>query len=267
MGDPAGIGPDISLSAWVRRHELDVPPFLLIGDPSVLAERARTLGLEVPVAEASPSAAAEVFRDALPVLPVQAAEQCRAGRPDPTNAAAVISAIEQAVALSLEGACCATVTNPIAKSVLYAAGFRFPGHTEFLADLAATATGHSAMPVMMLAGPRLRTVPVTIHIPLSAVPGALTRDLIERTCRIVASDLASRFGIARPRLAVAGLNPHAGESGTLGAEDETVVRPAVEQVRSEGIDARRSPARRHDVPRRGAGRATTSRSACITTRR
>ena len=237
MGDPAGIGPDISLSTWLRRNELAIPPFLLIGDPGVLADRARTLGLDVPIAEAGPSAAAEVFRDALPVLPVQTAEHCRAGSPDPTNAAAVISAIEQAVALSLEGACSATVTNPIAKSVLYAAGFRFPGHTEFLADLAAMATGRSVMPVMMLAGPRLRAVPVTIHIPLSAVPGALSRDLIERTCRIVAADLISRFGIARPRLAVSGLNPHAGEGGALGAEDEAVVRPAVEQIRSEGIDA------------------------------
>ena len=237
MGDPAGIGPDISLAAWVRRSELQVPPFLLVGDPAVLSDRARMLGLEVPLAEAGPSGAAAAFREALPVMPVQVAQRCEAGRPDPSNAAAVISAIEQAVALSLEGACTATVTNPIAKSVLYAAGFRFPGHTEFLADLAATATGRSVMPVMMLAGPRLRAVPVTIHIPLSAVPGALTQDLIERTCRIVAADLSSRFGIARPRLAVSGLNPHAGESGTLGVEDEAVVRPAVEQIRSEGIDA------------------------------
>ena len=237
MGDPAGIGPDITLSAWLRRDEACVPPFLLVGDPRVLADRARMLGLEVPLAETTPSGAAGLFSDALPVMPVQAAEHCQAGRPDPTNAAAVISAIEQAVALSLEGSCSATVTNPVAKSVLYAAGFRFPGHTEFLADLAETATGRSVMPVMMLAGPRLRAVPVTIHIPLSAVPGALTRDLIERTCRIVAADLTSRFGIARPRLAVSGLNPHAGEGGALGAEDENVVRPAVDQIRSEGIDA------------------------------
>ena len=237
MGDPAGIGPDITLSAWLRRGEADIPPFLLVGDPRVLADRARALGLTVPLAEAGPAEAAGIFADALPVLPVHAAEPCEAGRPDPSNAAAVVSAIEQAVALSLDGACSATVTNPIAKSVLYAAGFKFPGHTEFLADLAAVATGRPAMPVMMLAGPRLRAVPVTIHVPVSAVPGLLTQELIEQTCRIVAADLASRFGIGRPRLAVSGLNPHAGEGGALGTEDETVVRPAVDRIRSEGIDA------------------------------
>ena len=237
MGEPAGIGPDITLLSWMRRRELSLAPFLLVGDPELMAERAAMLGLDVAIAESSPSDAAKVFGEALPVLPIRTTARCEAGRPDPTNAAMVISAIEQAVELSLEGSCSATVTNPIAKSVLYAAGFRFPGHTEFLADLAATATGRSVMPVMMLAGPRLRAVPVTIHIPLAAVPGALSRDLVERTCRIVAADLASRFGIPRPRLAVSGLNPHAGEGGALGSEDDAIVRPAVEQIRSEGIEA------------------------------
>ncbi|HET7413095.1 MAG TPA: 4-hydroxythreonine-4-phosphate dehydrogenase PdxA, partial [Pararhizobium sp.] len=173
----------------------------------------------------------------LPVLPVSAGIDVTAGKPDPATAGATIAAIERAVALTLEGAAAAVVTNPIAKAVLYESGFAFPGHTEFLAHLAAKAVGHPVMPVMMLAGPKLRAVPVTIHIPLSQVVPALTADLVVSTGRIVAHDLANRFGIARPRLAVAGLNPHAGEGGVLGTEDDAIVRLSVERLRAEGIEA------------------------------
>ncbi|MGE8103470.1 4-hydroxythreonine-4-phosphate dehydrogenase PdxA [Allorhizobium sp. NPDC080224] len=237
QGDPAGIGPDITLQAWLKRDELALPPFLYIGDPEVLKVRARQLELEVVVEETDAAHASGVFARALPVLPIPTGVDVLAGKPHVANARGTIAAIETAVALCLQGTVRAVVTNPIAKSVLYEAGFGFPGHTEFLADLAARARGGSVMPVMMLAGPKLKAVPVTIHIPLKDVPDALTEDLIVDTCRIVAKDLADRFGIASPRLAVAGLNPHAGENGAIGHEDDDIIHPAIRRLRDEGIDA------------------------------
>jgi len=237
QGDPAGIGPDITLAAWLRRGELGLSPFLFLGDPNVLAARARQLNLSVPLREADASTALDVFAGALPVLPIAAGMDVVAGEPHVVTAQATIAAIEMAVSLCMKGDTSAVVTNPIAKSVLYDAGFGFPGHTEFLADLATRATGKPVMPVMLLAGPKLRAIPVTIHIPLKDVPQALTTNLIVETCRITDHDLKTRFGIAKPRLAVAGLNPHAGESGAIGKEDEEIIHPAIEVLRSEGIDA------------------------------
>ncbi|MET0748562.1 MAG: 4-hydroxythreonine-4-phosphate dehydrogenase PdxA [Rhizobium sp.] len=237
QGDPAGIGPDITLDAWRRRAQLGLAPFLYIGDPAVLAARARLLGLDVPLQETDAVHACAVFESALPVLPIAAGIDVVAGVPHSATARGTIAAIEMAVTLTLSGETTAVVTNPIAKSVLYEAGFGFPGHTEFLADLAGRATGTPAMPVMMLAGPKLRAIPVTIHIPLKDVSLALTAELIVKTCRIADHDLRHRFGIAHPRLAVAGLNPHAGESGALGTEDEDIIQPAIEALRAEGIDA------------------------------
>jgi 4-hydroxythreonine-4-phosphate dehydrogenase len=238
MGDPAGIGPDIALALWSDRRSLSLPPFLFIGDAQVLTARASVLGRDIAVATATPETANALFDTALPVLSVECAVAAVPGTPDPRNAAAVTRAIETAVALTMAGRTSAVVTNPIAKAVLYEAGFGFPGHTEFLADLAARATGaDSLLPVMLLAGPKLRSVPVTIHIPLKDVPGALTEDLIVETAVITERDLRQRFGIVRPRLAVAGLNPHAGEGGALGLEDEAVVQPAVARLRAAGIDA------------------------------
>jgi 4-hydroxythreonine-4-phosphate dehydrogenase len=237
QGDPAGIGPDITLAAWLRRGELALPPFLFLGDPNVLAMRALQLNLDVPLREADASTACSAFTEALPVLPIAAGMTVVAGEPHVATAKGTIAAIETAVSLSMNGDTTAVVTNPIAKSVLYDAGFGFPGHTEFLADLATRATGKPMMPVMLLAGPKLRAIPVTIHIPLKDVPAALTTDLIIETCRIADHDLRTRFGIAKPRLAVAGLNPHAGENGAIGKEDEEIIRPAIEVLRNEGIDA------------------------------
>ncbi|MDR9806294.1 4-hydroxythreonine-4-phosphate dehydrogenase PdxA [Rhizobium hidalgonense] len=238
QGDPAGIGPDITLMAWLRRRELGLPPFFLIGDPDVLALRARQLNLSVSIRETDKaSEAASMFADALPVIPVPAGIAVVAGEPHAATAKGTIAAIETAVSLVINGEALAVVTNPIAKSVLYEAGFRFPGHTEFLADLAARGTGRPVTPVMMLSGPKLRAIPVTIHIPIRNVPQALTSELILKTCRIAHEDLKQRFGIEAPRLAVAGLNPHAGEDGTIGKEDEDVIRPAIERLRDEGIDA------------------------------
>ncbi|MGO7160961.1 4-hydroxythreonine-4-phosphate dehydrogenase PdxA [Rhizobium johnstonii] len=238
QGDPAGIGPDITLMAWLRRRELGLPPFFLIGDPDVLALRARQLNLAVSIRETDEaSKAASIFADALPVMTIPAGIEVVAGEPHAATAKGTIASIEKAVSLVIDGDALAVVTNPIAKAVLYEAGFRFPGHTEFLADLAARAIGRPVTPVMMLSGPKLRAIPVTIHIPVRDVPQALTGELITETCRIAHEDLRQRFGIEAPRLAVAGLNPHAGEGGAIGTEDEDVIRPAIEGLRDEGIDA------------------------------
>ena len=237
QGDPAGIGPDIALTAWGERRALDLPPFLFIGDPAVLSSRASLLGMDIPLREAGPEDAVSVFSEALPVFPVASGAPISPGQPHVATARGTISAIETAVRLCFEGKASAVVTNPIAKSILYQAGFGFPGHTEFLADLAARATGKTVLPVMMLAGPKLRAVPVTIHIPVSQVSQALTPSLIEETCRIVHHDLQTRFGIAQPRLAVAGLNPHAGEDGAIGREDLEVIHPVLVKLRAEGIHA------------------------------
>ncbi|MBD9447573.1 4-hydroxythreonine-4-phosphate dehydrogenase PdxA [Rhizobium sp. RHZ01] len=237
QGDPAGVGPDVTLLAWMRRRELGLPPFVFIGDPDVLASRAKLLGLTIALRETDCTNANDVFADALPVLPIAAGIDVVAGEPHVATAKSTIAAIERAVSLTMSGEALGVVTNPIAKSVLYESGFPFPGHTEFLADLAARATGQAGIPVMMLAGPKLRTIPVTIHIPLKDVPQALTADLIIETCRIADADLRRRFGIERPRLAIAGLNPHAGEDGAIGKEDETVIKPAIQFLRSEGINA------------------------------
>jgi 4-hydroxythreonine-4-phosphate dehydrogenase len=238
LGEPAGIGPDLALALWVQRDALGVPPFLLVGDPAFLTDRARALRLSVKVAKADAAETNSIFASALPVMSLGIETTAAPGKPDATSAAIVRAAIERAVALVQAGEAAAVVTNPIAKSVMQAAGFAFPGHTEFLAFLAARTGGAPPpRPVMLIWSEELAVVPVTIHVPLAEVQGLLTRDLIVETGRIVAREFASRFGIARPRLAVCGLNPHAGEGGMLGREDEEIVRPAVEQLRLEGVAA------------------------------
>jgi 4-hydroxythreonine-4-phosphate dehydrogenase len=171
------------------------------------------------------------------VVRLDAPVKAEPGRLDPANAPAVIESIARAVGDVRSGLAAAVVTNPINKKTLYDAGFRYPGHTEFLGNLSAAWTGRAARPVMMMASPLLKVVPVTIHIPLREVAAALNQDLIIETARIVAADLKQRFAIPAPRLAFAGLNPHAGESGALGDEDERIVRPAVDALRREGIAA------------------------------
>ncbi|MGV2979131.1 4-hydroxythreonine-4-phosphate dehydrogenase PdxA [Camelimonas sp. ID_303_24] len=240
MGDPAGIGPEIAVAAWLQRQQL--PPFFVVGDVGAMTRAAHAQGVEVAVLPAPPGASAlpasALPAGRLPLLPVNAAPApALAGQPDPANAAATIAAITDAVALARSGVAAGVVTNPIAKSVLYAAGFRHPGHTEFLAELCADAAGQTPTPVMMLWCAELAVVPVTIHMPLAEVPRRLTTALIVETGRIVARDLAQRFGAPNPRLAVAGLNPHAGENGALGKEDAAIVAPAIAALRAEGIDA------------------------------
>jgi 4-hydroxythreonine-4-phosphate dehydrogenase len=238
MGEPAGIGPDITLAAWARRAALDVPAFYVLADPQCLQRRAKRLGVDVPTEIVSAETASAAFARALPVVPLGLPATAEPGKPDTTSAPAAIASIDRAFADVIGGAAAAMVTNPVAKSVLYKAGFADPGHTEYLARLSFEQTGNPAWPVMMLWSPEVAVVPVTIHIPFKEVPEHLTRDLIFETGRVVARDLTDRFGIARPRLAVAGLNPHAGEDGTLGKEDSLVVRPAIERLIADGIDAR-----------------------------
>jgi 4-hydroxythreonine-4-phosphate dehydrogenase len=261
LGEPAGIGPDIAFAAWLRRAELALPPFYLLGDPAFLAERARLLGLRVPLAVGAPRDAAAAFATALPVVDIGVTITAAPGRPDGSSAPAAIAAIRRAADDVLGGTAHALVTNPVAKSVLYRSGFADPGHTEYLARLAQAATGTPAQPVMLLWSPELAVVPVTVHIALREVPLRLTRDLVLSTARIVARDLADKFHIAKPRLALAGLNPHAGEEGTIGDEDATIVAAAVAQLRSEGIEARGPlPA---DTMFHAAARATYDAALCM----
>lgn len=236
QGDPAGIGPELALLAWLRRSELALPAFACLADIDHFAKLARRLGLDVPLAACAWEEVSSVFVEAFPVVPLAPGPAVEPGRPDPASAPGTIAAITGAVAAVREKRASAVVTNPIAKSVLYAAGFAHPGHTEFLAHLASHG-GETPLPVMMLWCEELAVVPVTIHVPLRRVPELLTTELIVRTGRIVAAGLRRNFGVERPRLALSGLNPHAGESGALGEEDDAVVRPAIEALRAEGIDA------------------------------
>ncbi|MCB1478781.1 MAG: 4-hydroxythreonine-4-phosphate dehydrogenase PdxA [Tepidamorphaceae bacterium] len=241
IGEPAGIGPELAAMAFLRRKQDAIPPFVLVGDASIIARRATAAGLgklPLKLIDASEMAhASTIFDEELPVLAVACAgNTVRAGKPDPANAGLVTGAIETAVNLVHTGKAGAVVTNPISKEVLYSAGFRFPGHTEYLGQLAHDIWNVDAHPVMMLAGPDLRVVPVTVHIPLSEVPGSLTRELIVTTVRTLARDLERRFGISRPRIAIAGLNPHAGEGGTIGKEETKTVIPAIELLQRISID-------------------------------
>jgi 4-hydroxythreonine-4-phosphate dehydrogenase len=236
-GEPAGIGLDITIEAWLRRKELKLPAFYLLGDSDSISNRAKVLGLKLELAEVSAGEAAGVFADALPVVATGYPATARPGQPDDTSAGAAMASIRQAVGDVTAGQASAVVTNPIAKSVLYRAGFRHPGHTEYLAELAAT-NGHTPQPVMMLWSPALVVVPVTIHLSLRDAIAQLSSDLIVTTARIVVAALKSRFGLANPRLALSGLNPHAGEDGSLGTEDKTIVAPAIEILRREGVEIR-----------------------------
>jgi 4-hydroxythreonine-4-phosphate dehydrogenase len=237
LGEPAGIGPDIAIKAWLSRNELKLPAFYLLGDRDFVAKRAKILGLNIELACVGAEQAVAAFASALPIVATGRVATAQPGQPDETSAEAALASIRRAVADVVAGQASGVVTNPIAKSVLYRAGFRHPGHTEFLAELAASG-GHTPQPVMMLWSPVLAVVPVTIHLPLRDAVTTLSSDLIVSTARILVADLKARFGLTAPRLAVTGLNPHAGEDGTLGTEDQDIVAPAVEILRAEGIAVR-----------------------------
>jgi 4-hydroxythreonine-4-phosphate dehydrogenase len=238
QGDPSGVGPELTLKAHGARKDAKLPPFFVLADPEHLARVARALSLDVTVEEASPESAASVFDRALPVVPLGARVEGPFGKPQAADAQSTVLSITRAVECVVAGRARAVVTNPIAKSVLYAAGFSHPGHTEFLGELATRHFGGSHRPVMMIWAEELAVVPITIHIPLSEAPKRLTRALIVETGEIVARDLRARFGIASPRLAFSGLNPHAGEDGALGREEIETITPALEELCARGIDAR-----------------------------
>ncbi len=230
MGEPAGIGGEIIIKSWLARAEHGLPPFFLLDDASRLSALAQSLGWSVPIVEIGEAAETVLqFDQALPVLAHPLNRKSVPGRPDPGNGPAVIGSIHRAVELCLDGQASALVTNPIQKESLYAAGMKHPGQTELIAEMSGGDT-----PVMMLACPELRTVPVTIHQRLAQAISDLTSDTILTTCRITLAALEQDFGIANPRLAVAGLNPHAGEGGYLGHEDAAIVLPAVEALQGQG---------------------------------
>lgn len=237
MGEPAGIGPDIILRLFAERDEHELPPFIVVGNLGFLAARARRLGLNINFTQTTPAAAVDQFPVALPVLHIDGLVPDKPGDTSPLSSKLVMESIVQAVGHALKGQCRGVVTAPIHKAALYASGFKFPGHTEFIASLCGNGTGLPPMPVMMLAHEELRVVPATIHVPIHRVPGLITNELIVSTGKIVAHDLRTRFGIAAPKIAVTGLNPHAGEGGTIGMEDLNIVGPAVANLRFEGVDA------------------------------
>jgi 4-hydroxythreonine-4-phosphate dehydrogenase len=228
LGDPSGVGGEIAIGAWTAlRNEL---AFVLIGDAAHVARVATNTGVPVRPIDA-PGDAAATMAHALPVLDHPLPRPALPGQPDPANAPVIVEMIRRGVELVRGGAASALCTSPINKKALRdGAGFGFPGHTEFLADLCG-----APLPVMMLASPLLRVVPATVHIPLAEVPRALTPDLLETTLRVTEASLRDDFGLTAPRIAVAGLNPHAGEGGAMGTEDRDVIAPVITRLRDEGM--------------------------------
>jgi 4-hydroxythreonine-4-phosphate dehydrogenase len=256
MGEPAGIGGELSLKAWAMRQPGD-RPFVVLDDLSRLATLGHGIGLDVPLRQIErPADAHDVFETALPVLPVRLRADVQAGRPAPVNAPATLESIERAVELALAGSIAGVVTNPIQKKTLQDAGFRHPGHTEYLAELAG-----GVDVAMMLACPELRVVPVTIHMSLAAAVRTLDSEQIVRAGRITAEGLTALFGIQRPRLAIAALNPHAGEQGAMGDEEMRIIVPAIDTLRHHDIDVRGpAPA---DTLFHAAARATYDAAICM----
>lgn len=238
MGDPAGIGLDIAASLWAERQSNGCPPFVLYANSAAFGERARALGLDImtEVVDA-PARAPSLFADRLPLIDVPLDQVVVPGETDSGNAGGILASIERATEAVVSGAASALVTNPIAKSTLYAAGFKHPGHTEFLGELAERHfPGQNWQAVMMLASDELRVVPLTVHIPLKDVPTAITPALIEDIAGITALALERDFGIAAPRIAFAGLNPHAGEDGTMGLEERDIIAPMIAKLKARGMN-------------------------------
>lgn len=234
MGEPGGIGLEITLKAWTALRG-DGPSFFVLDDP----DRYACSDAPIQVIQ-HPSEARDVFRRCIPILPLSQKVAAQPGVADPENAGAVIESVERAVAITLTGDASGVVTNPIQKSSLMAAGFSFAGHTEFLAALtqdAPMARNRERGPVMLLVGPELRTAPVTIHLAVRDAIDALTREKIIHTAKVTAQALAFDLGVAHPRLAISGLNPHAGENGAMGSEDDRIIAPAIETLKAAGIDA------------------------------
>ena len=237
QGDPAGVGILASLNAWPVLRESSHLALYLRGDTKVFQDTARRFSCETPIVEIRhPDEACVAFRDGLPIIPSGETLDIKPGKADPQSAAGIIKSIEQAVGDVWDGHASAVVTNPISKNLLYAAGFKFPGHTEFLAHLAGERANQPApLPIMMLVGGGLKVALATIHIPLMTVAAHLTQDLLHEVCEITLDALKHDFGVETPVLGVCGLNPHAGESGTIGSEDEDVIVPIIEQFKARGL--------------------------------
>ena len=255
MGDPAGIGLELAARTWTQRDE-ETPAFFLIGDPDALERAAARAGLQKPALNIVDDAAQiGASDDKLNVLHAPLAMEETPGEPDPANADATIAAIERGVGCVRDGTATALVTLPISKAVLHTADFGFPGHTEFIAHLSRDDVwAHTRGPVMMLAGASLRVALATIHTPLKEVPAALTRERIIHVCRVVGEALQRDFGIASPRLALCGLNPHAGERGAIGREEIEILNPAATLLRGEGwtiTDAQSGDSMFHEEARAG----------------
>ncbi|MBO6520295.1 MAG: 4-hydroxythreonine-4-phosphate dehydrogenase PdxA [Rhodospirillales bacterium] len=232
MGEPAGIGGELTVRAWAH-HRAQLQPFFALDDPVRLSEAAKACRLTIDIAVIDePAGAIDAFKDALPIIPLTADTKATMGKPGTSTAKAVLESIERAVAYTTGGDAAAMVTNPIQKETLYDAGFGFPGHTEYLADL----VGGGMRPVMMLAGPSLKVVPLTVHVPLRKALDQLTTDAIVEQGTLVVDALRYDYGIDRPRLAVAGLNPHAGENGKLGNEEIDIIIPAAAALKETGAE-------------------------------
>lgn len=236
-GDPSGIGLEVAFKAWLATHRAQpANPFVLVADIDHCRRAARDLGLDVPIVAASARDAPRVFADALPVLPMTAPTIGVPGHPDVADAAGTIASLEEAVRLVAAEEAAAVVTLPVSKEILHRVGYPHPGQTEFMGEAAQRHFGIAARPVMLLWSPDLAVVPATIHVPVAQVPRLVTRELVVETVRIVERDYRTRLRIAAPRIAVTGLNPHAGEGGDIGGEEIAVIAPALDQLRSEGID-------------------------------
>jgi 4-hydroxythreonine-4-phosphate dehydrogenase len=234
-GDPSGIGLEITLKAWLATHaSATAEPFILVADPALCERVARAQGLDVPIVATTAREASSVFARALPVLALEGETRGVPGRPDVADAAGTIVSMERCVDLVAAGEASAVVTNPVSKEILRRAGFRHPGQTEFMGELAARHWGFSGRAVMLLWSPTLAVVPATIHVPVARVPDLVTGELIAETVRVVARDYATRFGIVHPRIAVTGLNPHAGEGGDMGREEIDTIAPALARLAAEG---------------------------------
>ncbi|MFB9139512.1 4-hydroxythreonine-4-phosphate dehydrogenase PdxA [Maritalea porphyrae] len=231
LGEPAGIGPDLTLQLFANKQKKPLPHMVVFGDAAFLSARAERLQLDLDICQISNiSEAVDLESDTLPVIEVGATATDAPGFLDRENAGVVTSSIEAAVAAVRGDECRAIVTAPIHKSNLYEAGFKYPGHTEFLAALCGE-NGVSPRPVMMLAHKEKRAIPVTIHISLKEVFSRLTVGRIVETVRVAHHDLQQKFGIAAPRIGVTGLNPHAGEDGAMGDEEETIIKPALAELK------------------------------------
>ncbi|WP_407965062.1 4-hydroxythreonine-4-phosphate dehydrogenase PdxA [Bartonella sp. C271] len=235
-GDPAGIGPEIVIKTWNMRNIRQIPPFVLLADPEIIRSRAHFLQLNIDIKSVSTHNVVESFPISLPIIPLKNRQSDQLGLSSPDNAAGIIESIERSVQLIQSGHGRALITCPIAKKSLYDFGFNFPGHTEFLAYLAQKFSNQQYHPVMMLAGPQLKTVPITIHIPLNKVSSSLTCNLIIKTALITENDLKTRFAMNSPRLAIAALNPHAGENGAIGKEEKKIIIPAIEYLKKKGLN-------------------------------